>query len=147
MLFPDMPRGIREMARVAKPGGRVLMNVYGDPRRIEFFGFFVRAIQSVRPDFTGPPMDPPPLPFQLQDPVRLRSELSAAGLKDITVDMITESMEFASGAALWDWIVRSNPITEAVLASVNLTATSAAQSVRRWSAWCASAQPVPAWPG
>src|SRR5919205_3045404 len=31
MLFPDMPRGIREMARVSKPGGRVLMNVYGDP--------------------------------------------------------------------------------------------------------------------
>src|SRR5215207_6206306 len=33
MLFPDMPRGISEMARVTKPGGRVLMNVYGDPQR------------------------------------------------------------------------------------------------------------------
>jgi ubiquinone/menaquinone biosynthesis C-methylase UbiE len=121
MLFPDMPRGIREMARVTRPGGRVLMNVYGDPRRIEFFGFFVRAIQSVRPDFTGPPLNPPPLPFQLQDPLRLRSELTAAGLKDVTVEMTAESMEFASGAELWDWIVRSNPITEAVLASVNLT--------------------------
>src|SRR5688572_13831871 len=31
MLFPDMPKGISEMARVVKPGGRVLMNVYGDP--------------------------------------------------------------------------------------------------------------------
>ena len=49
MLFPDMPKGISEMARVVKPGGRVLMNVYGDPHEIEFFGFFVRAIQSVRP--------------------------------------------------------------------------------------------------
>ena len=54
MLFPDMPKGISEMARVVKPGGRVLMNVYGDPHKIEFFGFFVRAIQSVRPDFDGP---------------------------------------------------------------------------------------------
>src|SRR5687767_10642743 len=68
MLFPDMPKGISEMARVVKPGGRVLMNVYGDPHKIEFFGFFVDSIQSVRPSFNGPPMDPPPLPFQLQDP-------------------------------------------------------------------------------
>lgn len=66
MLFPDMPKGIGEMVRVAKPGGRVLMNVYGDPHKIEFFGFFVGAIQSVRPDFNGPRMEPPPLPFQLQ---------------------------------------------------------------------------------
>ena len=54
MLFPDMPKGISEMVRVVKPGGRVLMNVYGDPHKIEFFGFFVGAIQSVRPDFTWP---------------------------------------------------------------------------------------------
>ena len=72
MLFPDMPKGIGEMARVIRPGGRVLMNVYGDPREIEFFGFFVAAIQSVVPGFEGPPADPAPLPFQLQDPQRLR---------------------------------------------------------------------------
>ena len=36
MLFPDMPKGINEMARVVKPGGRVLMNVYGDPHESEF---------------------------------------------------------------------------------------------------------------
>ena len=84
MLFPDMPQGIREMARVVKSGGRVLMTVYGDPHEIEFFGFFVTAIQSVRPDFTGPPMDPPPLPFQLQSPERLREEMASAGLREIS---------------------------------------------------------------
>ncbi len=115
MLFPDMPKGIREMARVVKPGGRVLMNVYGDPHKIEFFGFFVGAIQSVRPDFTGPPMDPPPLPFQLQDPERLRKELAAAGLKDVKVETITETTEFRTGKELWEWLVWSNPIVETVL--------------------------------
>ena len=49
MLFPDLPRGMGEMVRVIKPGGRVLMNVYGDPHEIEFFGFFVRRIQTVVP--------------------------------------------------------------------------------------------------
>jgi SAM-dependent methyltransferase len=121
MLFPDMPKGIREMARVVKPGGRVLMSVYGDPHRIEFFDFFVGAIQSVRPDFTGPPMDPLPLPFQLQDPERLREELAAADLSDIKVETITETTEFRTGMELWDWLIWSNPIVEMVLGELNLT--------------------------
>jgi SAM-dependent methyltransferase len=121
MLFPDMPKGIREMARVVRPGGRVLMTVFGDPRKIEFFGFFVRAIQSVRPDFDGPPMDPPPLPFQLQDPKRLRSEFTMVGLKDVRVEPATETMEFQTGKELWDWLVSSNPIAEMVLGGLDLT--------------------------
>jgi ubiquinone/menaquinone biosynthesis C-methylase UbiE len=121
MLFPDMPKGISEVARVVKPGGRVLMIVYGDPHRIDFLDFFVGAIQSVRPDFTGPPMDPPPLPFQLQDPERLRKELAAAGLKDIKVETITETTEFRSGKDLWEWVIWSNPIAGAVLEGLDLT--------------------------
>ena len=121
MLFPDMPKGISEMVRVVKPGGRVLMNVYGDPHKIEFFGFFVAAVQSVRPDFNGPPMNPPPLPFQLQDPERLRKEFATAGLQDIQIETITEATEFQTGKELWDWLVWSNPIVETVLGSLNLT--------------------------
>jgi ubiquinone/menaquinone biosynthesis C-methylase UbiE len=121
MLFADMPKGIEEMARVVRPGGRVLMNVYGDPHRIEFFGFFVRALQSVRPDFEGPPMEPPPLPFQLQEPERLRRELAAVGLREIRVETITEKLEFQSGRHLWGWLTNSNPIVEAVLDGLELT--------------------------
>jgi hypothetical protein len=66
-------------------------------------------------------MDPPPLPFQLQDPERLRRELAAVGLEDITVETITETTEFQHGQDLWDWLVWSNPIVEMVLASLSLT--------------------------
>ncbi len=120
MLFPGMPKGISEMARVVKPGGRVLMNVYGDPHKIEFLGFFVRAIQSVRPDFTGPPMDPLPLPFQLQDPEKLGKELAVAGLKNVKVETISEKTEFHSAKEMWEWLVSSNPIVEAVLGELNI---------------------------
>ena len=126
MLFPDMPRGISELARVAKPGGRVLMTVFGTAQKIEFFGFFVRAIQAAVPGFTGPPMDPLPLPFQLQDPERLRQEFARVGLKDIRVESITENLEYQSGKQLWDWLTNSNPIVEAVLAEVKLTKEQAA---------------------
>jgi hypothetical protein len=116
-----MPKGIREMARVVRPGGRVLMNVYGDPHEIEFFGLFMRAVRSVRPDFEGPPMDPPPLPFQLQDPERLRREFTTAGLKDVKVEAITEAIEFRTGKELWNWLLSSNPIVEGVLGDLDLT--------------------------
>jgi hypothetical protein len=66
-------------------------------------------------------MDPPPLPFQLQDPERLRKEFATAGLKDIKVETITETTEFQTGKELWDWLVWSNPIVEMVLGSLNLT--------------------------
>jgi ubiquinone/menaquinone biosynthesis C-methylase UbiE/pimeloyl-ACP methyl ester carboxylesterase len=121
MLFPDMPRGIREMARVAKPGGRVLVHAYSDPHRIDFLGFFIDAVQSVRPDFNGPPADHPPLEFQLADPEKLRSTLAAAGLKSVTVETIIETTEFKNGEALWDWVVWSNPLVETMLRMLDLT--------------------------
>ena len=68
MLFLDMPRGIAELARVTRSDGTVVVVAFGSVKNVEFFGFFVRAIQVAVPGFTGPPMDPPPLPFQLQDP-------------------------------------------------------------------------------
>ena len=121
MLFPDMPKGVREMARVVKSRGRVLITAYGDPHKIEFLGFLVGAVQSVRPEFDGPPMDPPPLEFQLADPDRLHEELSAAGLKDVKVETVTETTEHETGKGLWDWLVWSNPIVEMVLGSLSLT--------------------------
>jgi ubiquinone/menaquinone biosynthesis C-methylase UbiE len=122
MLFPDMPKGIREMVRVVKPGGRVLIHAYGDPHKIEFLSFLIGAVHSVRPDFNGPPMDPPPLEFQLADPDRLRKELSAAGLKDVKLETVTETTEHKTGTDLWEWLVWSNPIVEVVLGGMlNLT--------------------------
>jgi hypothetical protein len=42
-------------------------------------------------------------------------------LKDVTVETITESTAFKSGAELWDWIVWSNPIVEEVLGTLELS--------------------------
>ena len=60
------------MKRVTRPGGRVFLVVYGPPTQFEFLGFFMAAIQAAVPGFTGLPLDPPPLPFQVADPALLR---------------------------------------------------------------------------
>jgi ubiquinone/menaquinone biosynthesis C-methylase UbiE len=120
MLFQDMPRGIRELARVTKPGGKVLLNVYGNPAEIDFIQFFIAAIQAVVPEFIAP-MDPPPLPFQLQNLEKLRSEMTTAGLSDIRIETIWEELHFESGKRLWNWLVNSNPIALHILDELKLT--------------------------
>ena len=121
MLFPNMPKGIREMVRVTRPGGSVLLHAYGNPHDIDFLGFLISAIHTVRPHFDGPPSDPPPLEFQLADPERLRNEFVDAGLTDVRIETIVERTEFKSGSELWDWIVSSNPIVDCLLGPLKLT--------------------------
>lgn len=119
MLFPDLPKGLGELVRVTKPGGRVLIHAYGPPQQIEFLGFFMAAMQIAVPDFTGIPTDPVPLPFQVADPEKLREEMTRAGLKDVTVETISEKLEFSSGNHMWDWVVNSNPIVGMIIADLS----------------------------
>ncbi|MHA6804487.1 class I SAM-dependent methyltransferase [Salinifilum ghardaiensis] len=109
-LFPDVRAGLREVARVTKPGGRVLIAAFGALRDAEFLAVFLGALRASVPGFAPPPMDPPPLPFQLADPARLHSELVDAGLADVHVDPVTWERTFPSAERFWDVVTASNPI-------------------------------------
>lgn len=130
MLFPDMLRGLREMVRVVKPGGKVVVVIFAPPSKIEFLQFFVRGIQSVVPGFTGLPTDPPPLPFQAADPEKFRQRLHEAGLENVRVESGAEELEFRSGDAMWQWLMNSNPIPRLVLNSLKLTGAQEAAVVQ-----------------
>lgn len=110
-LVQDQPLALREMVRVTKPGGRVLLIGYGSPDEFETLQLFLAALQAVVPDFEGLPDDPPPLDFEMADPEVMRHRLKDAGLKDVVVDTTHEErVEFRSGQQLWDWAFNSNPI-------------------------------------
>lgn len=117
-LFQDMDRGLAEMARVTRPGGRVMIVAFGPLRESEFLTYFLGALQASVPGFAGPPSDPPPLPFQVADPERLREKLARAGLKDVRVESVDWRMEFLSGSHFWDVVTSSNPFAEKLIADV-----------------------------
>jgi ubiquinone/menaquinone biosynthesis C-methylase UbiE len=110
MLVPDQPLALREMVRVTKPGGRVLIIAYGAPAELEFLHLFIGAFRAVVLDFPGLPDDPPPLEFQVSDPAILQQRLAAAGLKGVKIEATAERPAFRTGQEMWDWVLYGNPI-------------------------------------
>jgi len=119
MLVPDQPRALREMVRVTRPGGRVLVIAYGSPAELEFLQFFIGALKAVAPEFPGIPDDPPPLEFQVSDPEILRQRSTDAGLKNVRVERTAERPTFASGQEMWDWVLYGNPIPGLLVANLS----------------------------
>jgi hypothetical protein len=86
---------------------------------VEFIRFFVGAMQAVIPGFSGLPMDPPPLPFQVADSHKLRQAMEKADIKDVRVQTVSQEMAFRSAQDLWNSLTHSNPIGAAWVADLS----------------------------
>lgn len=116
-LFPDIPRGASELARVTRPGGTVLVAVFGSPQKAEFLGFFLGAVKATVPDFAPPDFSDAP-PTRLADPDKLRRVLTEAALTDVRIETVDWAMEFRSGTHLWDLVMGSNPMGAMLVADL-----------------------------
>jgi ubiquinone/menaquinone biosynthesis C-methylase UbiE len=109
-LFPNLKDGLKEIVRVTKPGGQVMIVAFGAPQKAEFLTLSMGALKATVPGFTPLPKDPPPLPFQLADPGRFHQELADAGLTDVQVDVVTWEMRHSSADNFWDVVTSGHPI-------------------------------------
>jgi hypothetical protein len=45
--------------------------------------------------------------------------MTDAGLREITIDTIKETLEFASGLELWNWLLGSNPLATTLTSALS----------------------------
>jgi len=90
ILFPDPVRGLAEMRRVVRSGGRVSVVTWTQPQNYELAAELRAAIQSIWPD-----QPPAVLPAQLRyrEETDFRALFEAAGLGELALAIATARLE------------------------------------------------------
>jgi len=100
MLVPDMQSAAAEIARVLRPGGRVVLAVWASSQVNPWITAGGRAALDL--GFTDPPDADAPGPFRLGDPVRLRSVVEGGGLEIDVIEEVVVDWEAESAEAWWN---------------------------------------------
>lgn len=93
MFFTDPPRAFANLARALRPGGRLVLLVWQERARNEWYSVLHDA---VAPGTTPPPAGPH---FSLGDPARTRALLEGAGFADVEFTELREPVCYGPDAA------------------------------------------------
>jgi SAM-dependent methyltransferase len=109
MLMADPLQALRESGRVLRPGGRLVLAVWGPAEGNPWLSIILGAVMS---HLNAPPPQPgAPGPFSLGDHDRLKTLVEQAGVVDADVAEVEAKQHYDSLAAWWEEILEvSGPL-------------------------------------
>jgi SAM-dependent methyltransferase len=93
ILFPQAERGLAEMRRVVRPGGRVSLVTWTEPQNYELAAELRAAIQAVWPEQPAAPL---PAQLRYREESNFRALFHAAGLAEPAFMTVTGRLEAPS---------------------------------------------------
>lgn len=107
IFFPDIPKGVAELRRVLRSGGRAAIVCWGDPGNLELMTSVLRSIQKVVPGFQPPVA--PPVWARLAGVDTLKDRMQEAGFRRVEVTTSTRFLKIESPQAFWADFTSSVP--------------------------------------
>jgi ubiquinone/menaquinone biosynthesis C-methylase UbiE len=107
MFFPDKLKGLNEMYRVLRRGGKIIFNTWDKPEAVPAIYMARKIIESFLGDSLPVFYD---IPYSMHDEYELKWLTETAGFKDIKITLIKKEGVSSSAAQLATGIVEGNPI-------------------------------------
>lgn len=116
IFFPDIDKGLAELARVTRPRGRVCVTTW-DLSGFRLTELVQRAFARARPEFAFS-QDPPPW-ARIGDPQGLRDALTRAGLDPVHVHPVTRTWTWDDPAGFFRRMPAWSPPVQALFAAMD----------------------------
>jgi ubiquinone/menaquinone biosynthesis C-methylase UbiE len=107
IFFPDIPKGMSELKRVVREGGRSAIVCWGDVTKLELMSLVMRAIVAVAPELQA--SVGPPVWARLSGEDALRTQMQRAGFRDVEVTTVSGSLRIESPRSFWPDFASSAP--------------------------------------